>query len=51
MIEEPKSSLITYLPLKTIEDIFVATGSYLAPFLGRYKTNLYKKEEFFKESS
>lgn len=51
MIEEPKSSLITYLPLKTIEDIFVATGSYLAPFLGRYKTNLYKKEEFFKEAS
>lgn len=42
---------ITYLPLKTIEDVFVATDSYLSPYFNKYKGELYEKEEFFKEAS
>lgn len=42
---------ITYLPLKTIEDVFVATDSYLSPFLNKYKGELHEKEEFFREAS
>lgn len=42
---------ITYLPLKTIEDIFVATDSYLSPFLNKHKGELYEQEEFFNEAS
>lgn len=42
---------ITYLPLKTIEDIFVATDSYLTPFLNKYKGELHEKKDFFKEAS
>lgn len=42
---------ISYLPLKTIEDIFVTTDSYLAPFLGKYKGELHEKEDFFREAS
>lgn len=42
---------ITYLPLKTIEDIFVATDSYLAPFQKKYKGELHMKEDFFREAS
>ena len=45
------SSTVTYLPLKTIEDIFVATDSYLTAFLGKDKNYLYKKESFFQEAS
>lgn len=44
-------STVTYLPLKTIEDIFVATDSYLTAFLGKDKNYLYKKESFFQEAS
>ena len=49
--EETDNRLITYLPIKTIEDIVGATDSYLAPFLGKYKNDLYKKEGFFKDAS
>lgn len=42
---------ITYLPLKTIEDIFVATDSYLMPFVNKYSGDLYEKEDFFREAS
>lgn len=42
---------ITYLPLKTIEDIFVATDSYLMPFMNKYNGELYEKEDFFREAS
>lgn len=44
-------SVITYLPLKAIDDIFVAADSYLSPFLNKYKGELYEYEEFFKEVS
>lgn len=46
-----KNNTITYLPLKTIEDIFVATESYLAPFSMKYKGDFYKKEDFFQEAA
>lgn len=42
---------ITYLPLKTIEDIFVAAEPYLIPFLNRQKGELYAKETLFNEAS
>ncbi len=42
---------ITYLPLRSIEDIFVATDSYLTPLLNKYKGNLYQKEDFLKEAT
>ena len=42
---------ITFLPLKTIEDIFVATDAYLAPFQSKYKGELYKNQSFFQEAS
>ena len=46
-----EANTITYLPLKTIEDIFVATESYLMPFLQKYKGDLHKKEAFFQEAA
>ncbi|MBO5209933.1 MAG: LysR family transcriptional regulator [Lachnospiraceae bacterium] len=42
---------ITYLPLKTIEDIFVATDSYLTPLQYKYKGELHENEEFFHDAS
>lgn len=42
---------ITYLPLKYIEDIFVASEGYLAPFYNKYKGELHENEEFFHEAS
>lgn len=46
-----ENNLITYLPLKTIEDIFTATESYLAPFLTKYKGEFHKKADFFQEAA
>lgn len=46
-----ESNMLTYLPLKTIEDIFVATESYLAPFGVKYKGIEHKKECFFREAA
>lgn len=46
-----ESNMLTYLPLKTIEDIFVATESYLAPFGVKYKGIEHKKEGFFREAA
>lgn len=42
---------VTYLPLKTIEDIFAASDSYLHPFHERFSGKLYDKEAFFAEAS
>lgn len=42
---------ITYLPLKTIEDIFVTTDSYLTPLQHKYKGELHENEEFFHDAS
>lgn len=46
-----KNNMLTYLPLKTIEDIFVATESYLAPYGAKYKGMDHKKESFFQEAA
>ncbi|WMC92859.1 LysR family transcriptional regulator [Kineothrix sp. MB12-C1] len=46
-----EASFISYLPIKTIEDIFVATDTYLAPFLHKNKADSYEFEAFFKEAS
>lgn len=45
------NAVITYLPLKAIDDIFVASDSYLSPFLNKYKGELCEYEEFFKEAT
>lgn len=52
----PENSLegkhtVTYLPLKTIEDIFVASDSYLHPFYERFSGELYEHEDFFHDAS
>ena len=44
-----KNQAVTYLPLKNIEDIFVTTDSYLAPFISKHKGNPGEKEELLKE--
>lgn len=46
-----ENNILTYLPLKTIEDIFVATESYLAPFGTKYKGEHHKRECFFQEAA
>lgn len=48
---QEKNAAITYLPLKTIEDIFVASDSYLSPFLLRSKGETHALETIFKEAS
>lgn len=42
---------VTYLPLKTIEDLFVATDAYLAPLSHKFKGESQDKEAFFAEAS
>lgn len=42
---------ITYLPLRKIEDIFVASDSYLHPFYQRFSGALYENQEFFDDAS
>lgn len=42
---------ITYLPLKTIEDIFVTTDAYLTPFLHQYGGDLHESKSFLEEAS
>lgn len=42
---------VSYLPLKTIEDIFVATDAYLAPFLHTYGIELHENSRFFEEAT
>lgn len=46
-----KEVFVTYLPLKTIEDIFVATDAYLSPFLHKYKGVLQEKESILEDAS
>ena len=49
---EPKNnSTVVYLPLKTIEDIFVASDSYLSPFFLKPKGETHALEILFKEAS
>ena len=42
---------VTYLPLKTIEAIFVATNAYLAPFLHTFGGELHENGRFFEEAT
>ena len=42
---------ITYLPLKTIEDIFVASDTYLSPFLLKSKGETQALDNLFREAS
>lgn len=42
---------ITYLPLKTIEDIFVSTDAYLTPFVHQYGGELHESKLFLEEAS
>ena len=46
-----KNPAITYRPLKTIEDIFVASDSYLSPFLLKSKGETQALETLFHEAS
>lgn len=50
-IKEEKNSTITYLPFRTIEDIFVASDSYLSPFFLKTKGETHMPEILFKEAS
>ena len=45
--ETGKNHPITYLPLKRIEDIFVATDSYLLSFQNESREKIREKEDFF----
>ena len=45
------NSGISYLPLKTIEDIFVVSRTYLAPFLQTYGNEPYANRLFFEEAA
>lgn len=46
-----KNPAITYLPLKTIEDIFVASDTYLSPFLVKSKGETQTLDILFREAS
>lgn len=46
-----KSHGISYMPLKTIEDIFVASDTYLAPLLHAYGGEPHTNPRFFEEAS
>lgn len=42
---------ITYLPITTIEDIFVSTDTYLNSLQAAYKGEIQKQENFFREAA
>lgn len=42
---------ITYLPLSTIEDIFVSTDTYLHSLQSKYKGEIQEQENFFREAA
>lgn len=46
-----RNPAITYLPLKTIEDIFVASDTYLSPFLLKSKGEKQALDTLFQEAS
>ena len=48
--EKEKNHPITYLPLKRIEDIFVATDSYLLSFQNESREKIREKEDFLKDT-
>ena len=48
--ETGKNHPITYLPLKRIEDIFVATDSYLLSFQNESREKIREKEDFLKDT-
>ncbi len=50
-LQDDWSRPITCLPLKTIEDIFVASDSYLSPFYGKYGGDLFDEPAFLNEVS
>ena len=45
-----KDRSVTYLPLKRIEDIFVATDAYLLSFQNGHKEKIQEKEDFLKDT-
>ena len=45
-----KKEGIAYIPLKPIQDVFVAADSYLIPFLHRFKGELCRNEDFIQEA-
>lgn len=45
-----KNTAITYLPLRKIEDIFVATDSYLASFQSDHREKTMEKRDFLSEA-
>ena len=49
--EISETSAVSYLPIKTIEDIFVATDAYLAPFIYKSKAEQCENETFFNDAS
>lgn len=48
--ETGKNHAITYLPLKRIEDIFVATDSYLLSFQNESREKFREKDDFLKDT-
>ena len=44
-----QSHTITYLPLKTIEDIFVTTDAYLTPLMHRYGGDYIQIKHFWRK--
>lgn len=42
---------ITYLPLSTIEDIFVSTDTYLNSLQSKYKGEIREEDDFFREAA
>lgn len=50
LTDTEKKHPITYLPLKRIEDIFVATDSYLNSFQNGYREKMQDKENFLKDT-
>lgn len=46
-----KTHAVSYLPLKTIEDIFVAADTYLMPFLQAYGNEPHTDSRFFEEAA
>lgn len=45
-----KDRSVTYLPLKRIEDIFVATDAYLLSFQNGHREKIQEKEDFLKDT-
>ena len=49
--DSPKSGAVTYLPLKTIEDIFVSTDAYINSIHINNKNSSSPKTDFFEKAT